>query len=183
MGRAWPTLGSLQPGHYQRVSLSPVTAIADMVAPVVLITLATIFANGLMTVGATFANTVLALEKERLGILAGPHGEVLDEGNVPPVVRERLRQIGDAMPLLIKRVLLVRIAVLIMWLAIGFLVLSVAAIAVAVTARSEAFAFAALALVLAGVAGVFAGIATMIVPLARPATAPMEAVRHMGVHG
>jgi hypothetical protein len=39
-------------GHHQRVSLSPVSAIGDMVAPVVLIILATIFANGLLTVGA-----------------------------------------------------------------------------------------------------------------------------------
>jgi len=68
-------------------------------------------------------------------------------------------------------------------MAIGLLVLSVAAIAVAVTASSEAFAFAALALVLAGVAGVFGGIATVIVPLARPADSPIEAVKRMGVHG
>src|SRR5262249_5532765 len=59
-------------GHHQRVSLSPVTAIADMVAPVVLITLATIFVNGLMTVGSAFATDVLALEPERTGILRGP---------------------------------------------------------------------------------------------------------------
>jgi hypothetical protein len=33
------------------VSLSPVSAISDIVAPVVLITLATIFSNGLLTAG------------------------------------------------------------------------------------------------------------------------------------
>jgi hypothetical protein len=37
-------------GHHPRVSLSPVSAISDMVAPVVLITLATIFSNVLLTV-------------------------------------------------------------------------------------------------------------------------------------
>ena len=165
------------------MSLSPVAAISDMVAPVVLITLITIFANGLMTVGAAFGNDVLALERERTDILGGPHGEVLDEGSVSPIDRERLRQIGTEMPLLIGRVLRIRTAVLIMWLAIGLLVLSVAAIAVAVTAHSEVFAFAALALVLAGVAGVFAGIATVIIPLARPAASPIDVIRRMGVHG
>jgi hypothetical protein len=154
-----------------------------MVAPVVLITLATIFANGLMTVGSAFATDVLELERERMGILRGPHGEVLDEDSGPPIDRQRLGQIEDVMPLMIGRVGRIRRAVLIMWIAIGLLVLSVAAIAVAVTASSEAFAFTALALVLAGVAGVFAGIATVIGPLARPTASPMEAVRHMGLHG
>ncbi len=165
------------------MSLSPVTAISDMVAPVVLITLATIFANGLLTVGAAFGNNVLAQERERLGILCGPHGEVLDEDSVPPADRQRLRQIEYEMPLMIRRVRCIRMAVLIMWIAIGLLVLSVGAIAVAVTARSEPFAFAALALVLAGVVGVFAGIAAVIGPLARPVDSPIEAVRRMGVHG
>jgi uncharacterized membrane protein HdeD (DUF308 family) len=164
------------------VSLSPVSAIADMVAPVVLITLATIFANGLMTVGATFANDVLALERERMGILGGPHGEVLGEDRVPPIDRQRLTEIRDLMPGMVRRVERIRTAVLIMWIAIGLVVLSVAAIAVAVTARSEAFAFTALGLVLAGVVGVFAGIATVIGPVARPTDAPMEAVRRMGTH-
>ncbi len=183
MAESGQRVARADPGHYQRMNLSPVSAIADMVAPVVLITLATIFTNGLMTVGAAFGNAVLALEKERMGILGGPHGEVVDEGNWGPLDRQRLRQIGDEMALMIGRTLRIRIAVLIIWIAIGLLVLSVGAIAVAVTARSEAFAFAALALVLAGVAGVFAGIATVIVPLARPAASPMEAIKRMGVHG
>jgi hypothetical protein len=76
------------------VSQSPVSAIADMVTPVVLITLATLFANGLMTVGSAFADDVLALDRERMCILGGPHGEVLDEDSLPPIDRQRLRQIG-----------------------------------------------------------------------------------------
>jgi len=154
-----------------------------MVAPVVLITLATIFANGLMTVGATFANDVLALEKERLGILRGPNGQMLDRDSVQPIDRERLAEISDLMPGMIRRVQRIRRAVLIIWIADGLLVLSVAAIAVAVTAHSEAFAFTALALVLAGVGGFFAGIAAVIGPIARPADSPIEAMRRMGVHG
>jgi polyferredoxin len=171
----------VSPGHYQRVSLSPVSAIADMVAPVVLMTLATIFANGLMTVGNTLTDGVLALDRERTGSLRGPYGEMLDEDIVPPADRERLRQIRDVTPLMIRRIERSRNAIVIIWIAVGLLVLSVAAIAVAVTANSEAFAFAALALVLAGLAGVFAGIATVIVSTARPTNSPVEAIKRMGV--
>lgn len=161
-------------GHDQRVSLSPVTAIADMVAPVVLITLATIFANGLLAYGSSLAAEVFAMDRERLGILRGPGGELLDEDSVPPADRERLTQIGGVVPLMVGRVRHVRLAVLIIWIAIGLLIVSVAAVAVAVTARSEGFAFAALGLVLAGVAGVFAGIASMIGPASRSADLPIE---------
>jgi len=165
------------PGHYQRMTLSPVSAIVDMVAPVVLITIGVIFSNALLSFTTTFAERVLALDRERLGILRGPHGEMLDEDRVPPNDRERLRQIGDVKPRIIRRIEQSRIAILIVWVAIGLFVLSVAANAVAVTTRSEAFAFAALALVLAGVAGVFAGVATVAISLARRADAPVEAIR------
>ena len=158
-------------------------AIADMVTPVVLITLATIFANGLNSGSSALTDGVLALNRERLGILRGPHGEMLDEDSVPPNDRERLSQIRATTPLMIKRIERTRTAVVIIWVAVGVLVLSVAAIAVAVTARSEAFGFTALALVLAGVAGVFTGIATVIVTLARRTNSPVEAIKRIGVHG
>src|SRR5215813_15496821 len=112
-----------------------------MVAPVVLITVATVFANGLNAASSALTGDVLALYRERLGILRGPHGEMLDEDSVPPADRERLRQIRAIMPLMIRRIERARTAVVIIWSAVGLLVLSVAAIAVAVTARSEAFAF------------------------------------------
>jgi hypothetical protein len=35
-----------------------------------------------------------------VGILGGLHGEVLDEDSVPPIDRQRLREIGDEMPLM-----------------------------------------------------------------------------------
>lgn len=138
------------------------TAISDMVAPVVLITLATIFANGQLTLAATIAQNVLALNRERLEILSGPDGEMLDQESVPPTKRERLRQIGDQVPQMVMRFRRIRTAVIVFWIAIGMLVLSVAAISAAVTADSEGFAFTALALVLARVATVFVGIATLI---------------------
>src|SRR5215470_6014720 len=179
---AW-RVARFSPGHHQRVSLSPVSAISDMVAPVVLITLAVIFANGLMATNAAYANRIDALKQERRGILRGPRGEMLDEDSVPPMDRERLTEISDETPLIIRRFRQIRSAVLIIWIAIGLLVLSVAAVAAAVTARSEAFAFTALALVLAGVAGVFAGIATAFGSIARSADALIDETRRTGVLG
>jgi len=170
-------------GHHQQMGLSSVSAIADMVAPVVLITLATIFANGLMAASSTLTGDVLALYRERLSILRGPHGEMLDEEGVPPVDRERLSEIRVLTPRMNRRIGRIRIAIVIIWTAVGLLVLSVAAIAVAVTARSEAFGFTALALVLVGMTGVFAGIATVLVSYARPTNSPVEAIRRMGAHG
>jgi hypothetical protein len=149
------------------VSLSPLSAISDMVAPVVLITMAAFIGNGLQAGGITLGGWVLQLERERMGILRGTHGEALDEGSVPPLDRERLTQIRAETKRLTRRIAHTRTAILIIWIAIGLLVLSVAAIAVAATARSEAFAFTALALVIAGVIAVFAGIASVIGPMAR----------------
>ena len=80
------------------MSLSPLSAIADMVAPVVLITMGVLFSNALMSFTTTFASHVLDLDRERLGILRGPHGEMLDEDSVPPIDRERLAQITNLVP-------------------------------------------------------------------------------------
>jgi hypothetical protein len=163
------------------MSLSPVSAIADMVAPVVLITLAMIFANGLLSTGVAVRDRIFALNQERRRILRGPQGELLDEDSVPPSDRERLMEIREEMPMLMRRVGRIGNAVLITWITVGLLVLSVAAIAVAVTARSEAFAFTALALVIAGVAGEFAAIASMIGPATRSTNVLMVETRRSGV--
>ena len=153
-----------------------------MVTPVVLITMAVIFANGLVSTINTVGTRMFDLNKEQMDILTGPHGEELDEDSVPPMHRVRLTQIRDEEPLIMRRAGRLRSAALIVWISIGILVLSVAAIAVAVTANSEAFAFTALALVLAGVAGVFAGIATVIFSAARPTNSPVTGLKRMGVH-
>lgn len=159
------------------MSLSPLSAIADMVAPVVIITLAAFLSNGLLATATTLGGRVLPMDRERMGILRGPRGEMLDEDSVPPVDRERLTQIRNDTLLIVRRIRHLRTAVPIIWIAIGLLVLSVAAIAAAATAHSEPFAFTALALVLAGVAAVFAGMATAIVPLARPGESLMNRPR------
>jgi hypothetical protein len=176
------TSGLLSPGHYQRMSLSPLSAIADMVAPVVIITLAA-FLCRLLTAAITLGGWVLALDRERHGILRGPHGELLDEGSVPPADRERLTQISNATLLTTRRIRHLRAGIVMIWIAIGLLVLGVAAIAAAVTARSEALAFTALALVLAGVGVVFATTAIAVVPLARPGEAVIGGTRPRGEAG
>ena len=163
------------------MSLSPVSAIADMVAPVVLITMAVIFANGLISTIDTVVARMFTLNREQMDILTGPHGEELDEDSVPPMHRVRLTQIRDEQPVIMRRVGRLRNAILIVWISVGILVLSVAAIALAVTARSEAVAFVALALVMAGAAGVFVSIATVLVPLSRSADALIEETRRISM--
>jgi hypothetical protein len=154
-----------------------------MVAPVVLMTLATIFANGLLTVGASIAENVIALNRERLGLLRGPHGEMPDGESVPPMDRERLTQIGNEVPLMIGRFRRVRSAVMILWIAVALLVLSVVAIAVAVTVPSEGFAFTALALVMAGVTALFGGMVFVVGSSARLGDIVTEVTRRMGMPG
>ncbi len=154
------------------------SAIADMVAPVVIITLAAFLGNGLLTAAITLGGWMLPLDRERHGILRGPHGEMLDEGSVPPADRERLTQIRNDTLQITRRIQHLRTAVLLIWMAIGLLVLGVAAIAAAVTARSEALGFTALALVLAGVAVVFISMAMAVVRGARRGEALIGRTRH-----
>jgi hypothetical protein len=154
-----------------------------MVTPVVLIIMAVIFANGVISTINTVGARLFTLNQEQMDILTGPHGEELDEDSVPPMHRVRLTQIRDEQPVIMRRVGRLRTAALIIWISIGLLVLSVPAIALAVTARSEAVAFVALALVIAGVAGVFASIATVLTPLARSANALIEETRRTRMLG
>ena len=159
------------------------SAIADMVAPVVIITLAAFLSNGLLAASITVGGWVLALDRERYGILRGQRGEMLDEGSVPPADRERLTQIKNDSLQITRRIQHARTAALFIWMAIGLLVLGVAAIAAAVTARSEALGFTALALVLAGVALVFTSMAMSVVSLARPGEALIGQIRARGEPG
>jgi hypothetical protein len=158
-------------GIDQRMSLSPISAVSAMVAPVVLITASGIFTNGLSAAYTQVAERLFRLNRERLDILGGPHGELLTGDSLPAIDRERLVQINDQMPLVIRLIQRLRSAAIWSYCAIGLLVISVIVIAVAIVARSEEFAFAALGLVLAGVFAEFAGIATVIAMLARSADA------------
>ncbi|HYK29794.1 MAG TPA: hypothetical protein VEV61_17635 [Streptosporangiaceae bacterium] len=165
------------------MSLSPLSAIAEMVTPVVLITMSVIFANGLISTINTIGARLFTLNEQQMDILTGPHGEELDVESLAPMHGVRLTQIRDEEPVIMRRVGRLRNAALLIWISIGIFVLSVAAIAVATTARSEAVAFVALALVMAGVGGVFASIATVLTPLSRSASALIEETRRTRMLG
>jgi hypothetical protein len=63
------------------------------------------------------------------------HGEILDEGSLPPADRQRLTQINGEILRTATRIRSIRRVVLTIWTAVGLLVLGVADNAVAVTAR------------------------------------------------
>ena len=154
-------------GIYQRMSLSPVSAISVMVAPVVLITVGGLLASGQMGAYSEVADLLLQLNREKLRILGGPQGKVLNEDEVPEIDRRRLDQIRFEMPLVVRRIQRIRNAGIAFVSGVGFLVLSVIAIAVAVTAGSQAFGYAALALVLSGTVAEFVGVVLAVVLLVR----------------
>jgi hypothetical protein len=155
----------------RQVSLSPVSAISAMVAPVVLITVNGVLTSGLLTAYTKVADRMFGLNQERLGIVSALDGGLLHEDKVPTSDRERLDQIRAQMPLIVRRIRRIRNAAVLFSCSVGLLVLSVIAIGVAVTAGSKPFAFAALGLVLAGTIAEFAGIATLTAMVARSADA------------
>jgi hypothetical protein len=153
-----------------------VSAISDMFAPVVLITTGCVLSSGLLSVYGTVGERMRVMTRERLGIRAGPHGELLDTADVSAVGQERLVEIDRQLPLMLRRQDLLRDAVLLIYLGIVALVLSVFAISVAVTRDSEAWGWAALGLVLAGTVVMLAGIVVSGWSLVRSAYAIRYAV-------
>jgi hypothetical protein len=140
------------------VSLEAVSAISDMFAPVVLITTGGILSSGLLSVYGVVGERMRVLTREHLDIRTGPHGELLDTADVSAVGRERLVEIEQQLPMMLRRGDLVRDAVFLIYVGIVGLVLSMFAITVAVTHDSEAWGWVALGLVLAGTVVMLAGI-------------------------
>jgi hypothetical protein len=136
-------------GHDERVG--PIDAIADMFAPVVLISAGGIFANGLLATDTASGKRLHELNSERLSILCGPGGEKLTEDQVPDIDRARLEVIDHQVPLVMARIRGIRDACVLVYLAMGLLVLSVILIAATIPSSSRALGYAALALVVAGV--------------------------------
>jgi uncharacterized membrane protein len=165
------------------VSLTPIDAIAAMVAPVVLITTGGMLSNGLLAVYGSVNGRMREMTQERIEILAGPDGEWLSPEGVPAVGRERLAEIGRQLPLMFRRHRLVRYSVLLIYRGIALLVLSVVAIAIAVTTHSEPVSEAALGLVLSGTVVILAGLVVAGSSLARSADAvtyALERTRQLG---
>ena len=157
------------PGHDERVG--PIDAIADMFAPVVLISAGAIFANGLLLADIASGNRLHELNSERLSILSGPGGEKLTEDHVPDIDRAKLEVIDHQVPLVMDRIRAIRNACLLVYLAMGLLVLGVILIAGTIPFSSRALGYAALALVVAGVIVQFAAIVLVTRAMIRSADA------------
>jgi hypothetical protein len=130
------------------MQISSVTAIADMVAPVVLITTGVLMANGLLSTYTVIIDRIRALKRERI------------ETSIP----EKLPEVDQQLATMTRRVHLLRGAVLTIFGAITSLVLSVVSIGMAEVHSSEAIGDVALGFVIAGTVAMLA--ALVIVALA-----------------
>jgi hypothetical protein len=167
-------------GQDQQVTLSSVSAISAMVAPVVLITTGALLSNGLLIVYGATNDRMRQMTGERISIRTGPGGTLLDEADCNAVGKERLAEIDRQLPMILRRHRLTRNAVLLMYAGIGVLVLSVIDIALAVTRDSEGFGRSALGLVLAGTLVMLAGLVVAARSLASSADAISYAVKRTG---
>jgi hypothetical protein len=149
------------------VSLTAVSAISAMVAPVVLITTSALLSNGLLAVYGSVNDRMREMTSERLALLSGSSGEFLSQTELSAVRRERLAEIDQQLPMLVRRHSLIKHTVLILYVAVAILGLGVIAIAVAVSAHSEGIGNAALGLVLAGTMVLISGLLVAARSLAR----------------
>ena len=140
------------------MSLLAVSAISAMVAPVVLVTTSALLSNGLLAVYGSVNDRMREMTSERLALLCGAHGQFLSKTELSAVSQERLAEIDEQIPMILRRHRLIKDAVLILYGAVAILGLSVIAIAVAVSAGSESFGNAALGLVLAGTLVLISGL-------------------------
>ena len=147
-----------------------------MVAPVVLLTTGGMLSNGLLNVYSTTNDRLREMTRERLEIRTGPHGEVLDMADVAAMGLERLAEIDNQVPMILRRHRLTQISLLLIYSAIAVFGLSVIAIAIAVAEQSEAFGQAALGLVLTGTAVLIGGLAVAAISLASSANAISYAI-------
>lgn len=163
-------------GQDHPVTLTAVNAISAMVAPVVLLTTGGLLSNGLLTVYNSINDRIREMTRERIEILSGPEGEILERSGVRPSGLERLTQIEEQLPRLLRRHQLTRTSLLTIYLAIAVLGLSILIIALAVSEDSESIGRAALGLVLAGTACLISGLAVAATSLAKSADAIPYAV-------
>jgi len=154
-----------------------------MVAPVVLITTGAILTNALLVMYGVVNDRMRQMTRERLDILCGDHGELLDEARIGTIGRERLAEIDTQLPMLLTRFTLLRRAVMLLYTGLALLALSVIGIAIATLLDSEALGNVALALVLAGTVAILAGLALAVKTLAFSADAITYAIQRTGTLG
>jgi Protein of unknown function (DUF2721) len=149
--------------------VSPIDAIADMLAPVVLISAGGLFVNGLLGADTASSKRLQELNSERLSIVAAPTGEKLTEDQLPEISRARLELIDHQVPLVMARIRGIRDACVLIYIAAGLFVLSIILIAAAIPGRSTALAYTALAVVVCGVIIQFAAIVVVTKVMSRSA--------------
>jgi Protein of unknown function (DUF2721) len=164
----------------ERVSLTAIRAIEAMVAPVVLITTGGILTNALLGAYALVQQCLREMTRERIGILTGEHGELLDPASASPVGQERLAEIDAQLPMMLVHHGLLRRSVIGIYTGLVFLALSVIGIAAAFLASSDALGDVALGFVLAGTVAIIGGLALAVRTLAISANAITYAVRRTG---
>lgn len=153
------------------MTLTAVNTINDMVAPVVLLTVGGMVSNGLITIYNDIDNRMRDMTRERLEIWRGPAGQVLDPDGVPAIGQERLTEIGEQLPMLLRRLKLTRLSVLTIYVALVVLGLSIVVIALAVALDDEIVGRVALGLVLAGTITLLLGLGVAAMSLAKSAKA------------
>jgi hypothetical protein len=158
------------------VNLTAIDAISAMVAPVVLLTVGGLISNGLLSVFAGLNQRLREMTRERIELLTGPAGEMLEVASVRGMSLERLNEVNHQIPLLLRRHRLTQAAVLVIYAAIAVHGLSIIFIAIAVAENNELIARVALALVLAGTVVLIVGIGIAGVSLAKSADAVVYAV-------
>ena len=169
-------LAGPESGQNQRVTLTAVNAISDIVAPVVLLTVGGMLSNGLITIYNDIDNRMREMTRERLEIRHGPAGQVLDDDSVSAIGQERLHEIGVQLPMMLRRHRLTRLSVLTIYVAIAVFGLSIVVIAIAVSTDDEIAGRVALGLVVAGTLIMLVGLAVAATSVARSADAITYAV-------
>jgi hypothetical protein len=165
------------------VDLTAIRAIEAMVAPVVLITTGGIITNALLVMYGVTNDRMREMTKERLDILCGERGELLDAAAIGTIGQERLEEIDAQLPMLFTHHRLLRRSVLMLYSCIVLLALSVIGIALAVVTHSEAVGSVALGLVLAGTVALLIGLAPVLKTLAISADAITYAIKRTGELG
>ncbi len=135
-----------------------IRAIQAMLAPVVLMSTAAILAGGIHTMYAGVNDRMRAMAAERLSCLTTSRGDLTTSAELPAGTRARLLLIDVQLPILVRRHLLLRNALLALYLAVLFVVIAMLLVAIAVTVPSSTAADAALIVVLIATSALLVGL-------------------------
>ena len=135
-----------------------IRAIQAMLAPVVLMSTAAILAAGIHTMYAGVNDRMRAMAAERLSCMTTSRGDLAQWADLPTGTKARLGLIDVQLPILVRRHLLLRNALLALYIAVLFVVVAMLLVAIAVTLPSSAVADAALIVVLLATSALLIGL-------------------------